>query len=143
MNLPEIPPRLPDWQPRLVAYLARVSAAPFAFGQHDCALFAAGAVEAMTGTDPAARWRGKYATAAQGLARLRRVGIADATDLCAQLFADVPVLMAAPGDLAVIDTPDGPAMGVVQGHLIYVLSQTTGRLGLVDLLAAKRCFKVI
>ena len=30
-----ITPRLPDWRPRLVAYLARVTATPFAYGTLD------------------------------------------------------------------------------------------------------------
>ena len=38
--------RLPDWRGRLGAHLAAARARPFCYGTHDCATFAAGAVEA-------------------------------------------------------------------------------------------------
>lgn len=41
--------RLPDWPERLAAYIASYGGAKFALGQNDCALFAAGAVHAVTG----------------------------------------------------------------------------------------------
>ena len=41
-----------------------------------------------------------------------------------------PVAFANEGDGAVIPTPDGPALGVVQGENVYV--RTPERLGLVD-----------
>ena len=46
--------RLRDWRTRLAAYLAAGRAKPFAYGEHDCARFAAGAVEAVTGDNPGA-----------------------------------------------------------------------------------------
>lgn len=52
--------KLPDWQDRLAAYLEDCQGRRFAYGSHDCALFAAGAVEAMTGVDLAEGWRGRY-----------------------------------------------------------------------------------
>lgn len=56
--------RCEDWHARLAAYVFDAGRTPFAYGSHDCALFAAGAVEAMTGTDLAAGWRGIYRTLA-------------------------------------------------------------------------------
>lgn len=41
--------RLPDWPERLAAYLAEQRPHRFAWGAHDCAGFAAGAVLAITG----------------------------------------------------------------------------------------------
>jgi len=40
--------RLPDWPERLAALLQAVATQPFAWGQHDCARFAAQAVTAQT-----------------------------------------------------------------------------------------------
>lgn len=60
MEIPSTPSRAPDWEERLSVYLDRVIEEPFKWGSHDCALFAAGAVNAMTGTDPAADLRGTY-----------------------------------------------------------------------------------
>ena len=55
--------RTPYWRSALAAYIAETMRKPFAWGLHDCALFAAGAVEAMTGNDPAA----DYPSACLGL----------------------------------------------------------------------------
>lgn len=134
------PQRLPDWQARLVIYLHAARLRPFAYGRHDCCLFAADAVDAMTGVDIAAAWRGRYTTLRGGLRVLRRTGLADHVALAAALFPETPPLMAEPGDLAVVPTNAGPALGVVQGEAIYVLGPQG--LGLVSLLSATRAFRI-
>lgn len=106
------------WQPRLVAYLAEVGRADFAYGRNDCALFAAGAVQAMTGEDFAAEWRGRYTTLRGGLRLLRAAGHSDHVALAAAHFP--PVSRPRPGDLAVVQTADGPALGIVQGASVYL-----------------------
>ncbi|PKP67337.1 MAG: hypothetical protein CVT86_01940 [Alphaproteobacteria bacterium HGW-Alphaproteobacteria-8] len=132
--------RLPDWKPRLTAWLGATARRPFAEGENDCALFFAGAVEAMTGTDIAARWRGRYCTTKAGLRALRRAGFADHVALAATLFDEVPPAYARIGDCAVVPTAEGPALGIVQGELIYVL----GPAGLSRLPRARatRAFRV-
>jgi hypothetical protein len=132
--------RLNDWQARLGAYLADCRARSFEIGRHDCALFAAGAVEAMTGHDPAAEWRGRYTTQRGGLRVLRRAGFRDHIAAVAAQFPEIPVPSALPGDLAVINTDDGPALGVMQGAAIYVLGP--GGLGLMPRNVAARAFRV-
>lgn len=132
--------RLADWRTRLTLYLAERARQPFAPGSHDCALFAAGAVEAITGTDPAAPYRGRYTTERGGLRVLRRDGYADHVALAAATLPERVTGRAAPGDLAVVDGPAGPALGVVQGAAIYVLSPRG--LSLVPLAAANRIFEV-
>ncbi len=132
--------RLPDWKPRLIAWLSEVVRAPFRFGQHDCALFAAGAVQAMTGRDPAARFRGRYRTLRGGLRILRAAGFDDHIALAASQFAEVHVSRAAPGDLAVVPTTEGDALGLVQGEAVYVLMPTG--LGMVPMTLASRAFRV-
>ncbi len=135
-----LPVRLPDWPARLTRYIAAAATAPFAPGRMDCALFAAGAVAAMTGTDPAEAWRGRYRTLAGGRRLMRRAGFADHEAVAAAHFAEVAVLEAKPGDLAVIATAAGPALGVVQGPMVYVRRPEC--LGLVGLAAARRAFRV-
>jgi hypothetical protein len=44
----------------LPAFLSRAAARGFRWGKHDCMLFAADWVLALTGRDPAAAWRGTY-----------------------------------------------------------------------------------
>lgn len=52
--------RLPDWEKRLAAHVDDAMVRSFEWGQHDCALFAAGAVDAMCGTAIADEFRGEY-----------------------------------------------------------------------------------
>ena len=140
--------RLIDWQARLVSYLADCRTRPFAYGAHDCALFAAGAVQAMTGLDTAADWRGRYTTHRGGLRVLRRAGFRDHIAVVAAQFPEIPLAQALPGDLAAIGTVDeavpgpalAPALGVMQGEAIYVLGP--GGLGLMPRSAATRAFRV-
>lgn len=132
--------RVEHWHGRLVTYLAEAARTPFAPGRHDCALFAAGAVMAMTGIDLAEGWRGRYRTLAGGQRALARAGYADHVDLAARHLDEVPVSWALPGDIAAVETPEGPALGVVQGASVYVIGPAG--LGLLPLTAASRAFRV-
>lgn len=132
--------RLANWRPRLIAYLAEAAARPFAEGRHDCALFLAGGVAAMTGVDYAAPYRGRYTTTRGGLRILRKAGFADHVALAAHHLAERPVAFAREGDGAVVPTGDGPALGIVQGAGVYVLSPAG--LAVVPLTAAARAFEV-
>jgi hypothetical protein len=70
-------PRLVDWEPRLAGYLATALADIPALGEVPCARFAAGAVEAQTGVDHYAPFRGKYHTANGAARALRKIGAGD------------------------------------------------------------------
>lgn len=130
--------RLPGWQSRLAAWLSSISRTPFEPGRHDCALFAAGAVEALTGVDLAADWRGHYRTLRGGIRVLRRAGYADHIALARAHF---PVTARPrPGDLAVIATSTGPALGVMQGLHIYAPAEIGW--GLSPRAAASEFFEV-
>ncbi|PWE29960.1 hypothetical protein DDZ14_16085 [Maritimibacter sp. 55A14] len=132
--------KLPDWRPRLLAYVTAAAREPFVPGTHDCALFAAGAAEAQTGRDPAEGLRGTYSTLTEGLRRLGALGHADHVEMAAAHFAEVPASFAQVGDLAVVATDEGDALGVVQGEAVYVL-QKSG-IAMVPLTAAHRAFRV-
>ncbi len=132
--------RLSDWHPRLCAWLTEVRTAQFAYGSHDCALFAAGAVAAMTGEDPAQAWRGHYTTLRGGLRKLRADGYRDHVALAADMFREIAPGAARPGDLATVPGPDGLALGVVQGEHVYALQETG--LALVPVDSATRAFAV-
>jgi len=131
-----------DWRPALLAYMQAVAPIPFQWGRHDCALFAAGAVEAMTGEDFAAPYRGRYTTLLGGLRVLRRDGFADQAALTASLFEEIAPALAGVGDIAVVPEGDVIALGVVQGPRIYVVGPDVTGIGTVDLLRASRAFRV-
>jgi hypothetical protein len=63
--------RYENWPERLARCIAAARTRRFAWGAHDCALFAADCVQSMTGRDPAGAYRGRYRTAL-GVARLLR-----------------------------------------------------------------------
>ena len=147
-----ITPRLPDWRPRLVAYLARITATPFAYGTHDCALFAAGAVEAMTGEDLAAPYRGRYGSLKGGLKCLAKAGAADHVALIRARCDQIAPAFAAVGDIAVIGpeaaisagtsrvAPGPAALGIFEGEHIVVLREEG--LGFVPRATATLAFRV-
>lgn len=74
MNQAMKPTRLPDWQKRMAALCAERQAAPFVWGTHDCCLWAADMVQALTGLDFASTWRGSYSTAAEAAHLLAELG---------------------------------------------------------------------
>ncbi|MBL4751451.1 MAG: hypothetical protein JKX71_12875 [Amylibacter sp.] len=119
--------RKPDWQACLAQYTSDQSRRPFVYGASDCALFAAGAVEAMTGTDTASDWRGRYTTLKGGLRVLRQSGHNDHIAAAASFMPDANRPRV--GDIAVVATEDGSSLGVIQGAWVYV--RTMGGIGLV------------
>lgn len=133
--------RLYNWEARLAKYVASVAREGFAWGRHDCALFGAGGVEALTGVDPAAEWRGRYDSLAGGVRLMRAAGFADHVQAAENWHPPVPRSMAMPGDLAVVTGDVGAgALGIVQGAMIYVLRMEG--LGLVEFERAHRILGV-
>lgn len=112
--------RRDDWQPRLTQYIATNGLQPFEFGVNDCALFAAGAVEAMTGEDIAAPFRG-YTNERGGLLALKRAGFEDHVDLCRQSLPTLPGHIPQTGDIALVPGDGGNALGVVVENIVIVL----------------------
>ncbi|SOC20581.1 DUF6950 family protein [Rhodobacter maris] len=133
--------RVPDWQSRLRLYLRAARHRPLTPGQHDCCLFAAGAVAAQTGVDLAAGWRGRYTTIRGGYRVLRAAGYADHVALIAAHLPETSPSRCAEGDIAVLPGEDGIATGVIQGEAVYVL-WAGGSLTLAPIDAVLRGFKV-
>jgi hypothetical protein len=69
----EIVPRKQEWPELLAAYVDASRSTPFAYGKHDCCLWAAGWIVEATGDDPAAHWRG-YASEAEAQAIIDAAG---------------------------------------------------------------------
>ena len=130
-----------NWREALIAYLGRVKRTPYRPGKHDCALFAADAVAAMTGDDYAAPFRGRYKTIRGGMRVLRKAGFTDHVALAEAHLTPIPPAMVRAGDLAVVPGEGGaPSLGVVQGEKVYVL--TPAGVGLVSILKIQRGFQV-
>ena len=129
-----------DWKPRLRQYLAEQADAAFAYSDCDCGALAGGAIEAMTGENPHAKVAGKYKTMAGALRALKRLGHDDHVAYAASVLTEIYPLYATFGDIAVVDSPDGPALGVVVGAHIEV--RAPGGRGVVPLTDAVRAFRI-
>lgn len=106
--------RLEGWEARLNVYVEASRHRPFDWGKHDCALFAAGAIEAVTGTPlvdiPA------YSGVYEAARALKCMGHRDVIDLAnAHLRPWQSVLMARRADIALLSTEHGLSLGVVLG----------------------------
>lgn len=107
--------RLRDWPERLAALFAARAAQPFEWGVFDCCLFAADAVLAVTGHDPAADLRGTYSTEAGAARVLRRWGGVDGIAV-ARAGRVVAAGLAQPGDVGLSHHhPELPALAVWGG----------------------------
>lgn len=111
--------RLLDWRQRLDRYLEGAAHLPTCAGRHDCAIFAAGAVEAQTGVDFAREFRGRYRSYRQGKALIGGDHIAFAASL---LPARESVLHARTGDIAIV----GDALAVVAGDTLRAVHPARG-----------------
>ncbi len=88
---------LDQWESRLVDAIEAARHKPFEWGQHDCCLFAADVVAAITGTDYATDLRGTYDTRQEARAILKGYGGVEA--YVEQYFEPTPLTMVKRGDL--------------------------------------------
>src|ERR1700691_1270088 len=101
--------RFHNWPELLAAHIISSREAKFRWGHFDCALFAAGAIHAMTGTDLAADFRGKYHDEAGG-----RPFFARAMAHPGGVLRLVDLVFAARGDLVLTNNGSTePGLGIV------------------------------
>lgn len=99
---------------------------PFAWGMNDCCIFPADAILAMTGTDIAGDFRGKYVDEASAFAMIKTVAVgetvADAAAWCAAKFGLVEWVgkdgkpapkFAQRGDLVVLEDAGRMIAGII------------------------------
>lgn len=105
-----------DWPEQLARHIAEHRNTPFAWGKHDCCLFAADGVLAMTGVDPMAAFRGKYFDQVSAAQALRDIGDGTlAETVTGILGTPVSVKLARRGDVVMTRTATGPAAGLCAG----------------------------
>lgn len=109
--------RTQDWPERLTQFIEANAKRSFAYGTWDCALFAASACDVMTGDDPAREVRGAYTTADGALRTLlRHFGAWSVGGLADRLLGGrIPVALAQRGDIVLLNTERGDALGVCIG----------------------------
>ena len=112
--------RVPDWPERLYAQIEAAKTRPYSWGRHDCALFAADSVLALTGIDPVPDLRGRYDCAfgaARALKRFCGGGREDAVAIIAGRVdaREVVPALARRGDVALVDNGGRAALAVFLG----------------------------
>jgi hypothetical protein len=120
--------RDPDWEQALADYLAGKQGCVFAWGTCDCAMFAAGAVEAMTGTDPASDIRGQYKSQASAARAIKRKGFTDLGEWVGSLFSEIGPAFAHRGDIVMSDGN----LGICTGGIAWFVGEENGEPGLVS-----------
>ena len=136
--------RKPGWIAAYHDAIEDIRRRPFDWAAHECASgLAARVVEAITGHDFAAEYRGRYNTAAGAYRVMRQAGFDSLADLAASCLPEYQhPSQAHIGDLAAIEDNSvfTFVLGVVGGERIHVLSETG--LGTVDRSKAVRAFRV-
>ncbi|MBP0439428.1 DUF6950 family protein [Tianweitania sediminis] len=135
--------RIELWRGPYKAVVDDLRRKPFAWGENDCGPALVGRmVEALTGVDIAAPYRGRYDSAASAYRLMKEDGFDDLADLVDTILPARPRAEAIIGDIAAVpvDSLFRHALGVVNGERIFVL--TEAGLGTVDLLDADQIFAV-
>jgi ethanolamine utilization protein EutQ (cupin superfamily) len=135
--------RLKDWRTRLHEAVEARRRVPFSFETGaDCALFAADCVDAMTGEDMAAGYRGKYRSQAGAIRAIRKAGFDDLASLVGSKLDETSTVRARVGDVAFIpdESPFGGALGIVIGEQIAVMH--VDGIGSVPRTAMIRAFRI-
>jgi len=110
--------RISAWEEALADYIAIKRHEPFEYGVNDCCLFAAGAVEAITGEDPMPEFRGKYDSLKTSLQVIKEIGAGTLETTMDTKFLEIEIGHAQRGDLAFFDD----SVGVVMGSFAYFVS---------------------
>lgn len=121
--------RVDNWAGALNQYLKEQEEAPFAWGKNDCCLFAAGAIQAITGVDVAAGWRSAYKSSESALHLVSVRTEGSLRDLISTLakkygFPEINPKMAQRGDIiqfnSNIEGGVGLTLGVVVDHRLAI-----------------------
>ncbi len=133
----------------LQTFLETRAAVPFAWGTNDCALFAADAIQSMTGQDIATDFRGKYRDEASAFVLVKSVtggsAVADAAAWCAKsagLEEYEHPRLAQRGDLVVMAIGDLLIAGIVHLNGRQLVSVSEVGLVLLPITAVRRAWKV-
>jgi hypothetical protein len=103
--------RIPNWPHALAEYIRERQEKPFEYGVHDCAHFAAGAVQAITEEYPKFP---NYKTEHAALTLIAKKSLQHRTREI--LGEEVSVNMAQRGDIVMfVDETNGPSLGVCFG----------------------------
>ncbi len=124
-----IPRRLQNWPTLMNEFQAQAQEKQMIWGTWDCALMAAGHIDALTGSQIGAQHAGKYDSAETAAAYLATLGVEDLTGLATQILG--PPLAATGkaqrGDIVTFKTRDeGTALGIM-GYAYFCALDPSGK----------------
>jgi len=110
-----------NWRTNLNALITARQETPFEWGQNDCCLWAADAILAQTGEDPAEKYRGTYSSELGAFRAMKRNDKVDNTDRLAQKLIGEPIhpALAQVGDIVLFQS----ALGVCYGRNALFVGQ--------------------
>lgn len=118
--------RKPNWKAELIEFLRDLNGRKFEWGSNDCCLSTFEAVEVMTGVDLVASYRGHYTTALGSKRILKKRGHSDLCSAVSELLGE-PLEnpgLAGQGDVALVNSELGEALGIVFGHGVYCVGES-------------------
>jgi hypothetical protein len=130
-----------DWRSDLAKHIEANRERPHQWGEHDCALWAAGARAVARGCDDLGEpYRGTYGDAKGSVRRMRELdGVRTPWELADKLIGPrLNVAMARAGDVVAADLGDGPSLGICFGATSYFVGED-GLVG-VPTLSLEHCY---
>jgi len=140
--------RKENWQTALYDHLQRVWERPFAYGEHDCCLFAAGCIEAQTGVDVADGLRGQYSDRRSALRMMRRLCGQPSLERVVETqfehlgLLEVSVSMAQRGDVVLLELDGVLALGILAPHGTAIIAPSEKGLVYLPMNRARRAWAV-
>lgn len=140
--------RLDQWPEKLAEHWDATAGMPGAWGTRDCATAFFDAVAAITGEDLIAEFRGRYTTELGAAKLLRKQGCDTIEQFAEKLFRDrgieeLPtVRLAGRGDAVVLDTQDGPALGMVALDGMHAITVSLEAAVAVPLAQCRRAWRI-
>lgn len=108
--------RVKGWEQALAGVTRAAMRQPYAWGSHDCALFAADCVRAVIGIDLAEEFRGQYDSEDGARRLLASLGCEGVADLAARYLSEIEPAEARRGDIVVMPGKFGDFLAVVDGR---------------------------
>ena len=108
--------RAEGWEQALVEMTASKLRAPWAWGVHDCVIFAADCIFAMTGEDLAEDFRGRYDNESEAWATLANIGHKDLGSLVSSRLPEIEPRDAGRGDVVLMPGEQGDFIAICDGR---------------------------
>ena len=112
-----------NWFIQLAQFIESRRHSPFVWGENDCCLFVADAVQLISGIDAAAPFRNKYSTAVGAARALKKYGDGSIAGAWSACFDEISPQHMGRGDVALVEVQGAPASALSFGNKLWVLSE--------------------